>query len=100
MIISLEKAKQYCRIDGNDEDELLKILIENAKYYIEDAVDELNLENNKVKSKAELLAAILVSDWYDNRSYMYSKSESPNRRHGVQSLILQIKALSLGDEDV
>lgn len=100
MIISLEKAKQFCRIDGNDEDELLEMLILNAEHYIDDAVDVLDLSNSKVRSKAELLSAVLVSDWYDNRSYMYSKKESPDRRHTVQSLILQLKALSLGDENV
>lgn len=95
MLVTLEEARMYCRLDSDIEDEFLELLIKNAEYYIEDTVDYLNLENEKIRTKAKLLAQVLISDWYENRSYMYDKRESPDVRYTVRSLVMQLQSLSL-----
>ena len=63
-MLTLEQAKLYCRIDNQEEDELIKTLIEVADEYIKTACGEYDTEN----PKAELCQRILVNHWYENRT--------------------------------
>lgn len=97
-MIALDLVKQYLRIDGNYEDELLEFLIDNAEYYIEDTIENLDLDNDKVAKKAQLMALVLISDWYENREYVNIGKVSNDIRYTIMSLRDQIQAISLGDE--
>lgn len=88
-LITLEEVKEYVRIDGEDEDNTLKLLIKNAELYIEDASISIEKMSDRTKEKAKLLALILISDWYDNRSYNMKTSEKA--RYTIRSLLTQIQ---------
>ncbi|MHB9945619.1 DNA packaging protein [Clostridium botulinum] len=89
MIVTLEEVKMYCRIDDDEEDFLLELLIKNAEDYIEDAVKPISNMSDKLKEKSKLLALVLISDWYDNRSLNMKTSEKV--RYSITSLLNQMK---------
>ena len=89
MLVTLEEVKEYVRIDSDEEDNTLSLLIKNAEFYIEDAIIPIEQMSNRKKEKAKLLALVLVSDWYDNRSYNMKTSEKA--RYSITSLLNQMK---------
>ncbi|MCD3351267.1 phage gp6-like head-tail connector protein [Clostridium botulinum D/C] len=96
MLVTVEEVKQYLKLDDyEEEDTLIKLLIENAEIYIEDAVCDINKMSEKSKKKAKLLALVLVSDLYENRSLNINATKnvsvSEKIRYTVQSMILQLK---------
>ncbi|CDF99855.1 head-tail connector protein [Avibacterium paragallinarum] len=78
MDITLDEIKLQCRIDGNEEDELLKVFLRSAKAMIENHTNrklfsELPIDNapdNALEVGADLKIAILmlVAYLYENRS--------------------------------
>ncbi|KHO32070.1 hypothetical protein OR62_13890 [Clostridium tetani] len=88
-LITLEEVKEYCRIDTEEEDNILKLLLRNAELYIEDSSIAISEMSDRTKEKAKLLALVLISDWYDNRSYNMKTSEKA--RYTVRSLLTQIQ---------
>ncbi|MHB9947330.1 DNA packaging protein [Clostridium botulinum] len=93
MIVTLEEVVQYVRLDSvedleEDEKNQLQLLIKNAEFYIEDASISISGMSDRTKEKAKLLALVLISDWYDNRSYNMKTSEKA--RDIVRSLLTQI----------
>lgn len=96
MLITLEEVKEYLKLDDyNEEDNLLKLLIENAELYVEDATRPIEQMGEKSKKKARLLALVLVSDFYENRSLNMNTTKnmsvSEKVRYIVQSMILQLQ---------
>ncbi len=89
MIVTLEEVKMYCRIDDDEEDFLLELLIKNAEAYIEDSIKPISHMSNKLMDKAKLISLILISDWYDNRSLNMKTSEKT--RYSITSLLNQMK---------
>lgn len=90
MLITLEEVKEYVRIDSEEEeDNILKLLIKNAEIYIEDASISIEKMTERTKEKAKLLALVLISDWYDNRSYNMKTSEKA--RYTINSLLTQLQ---------
>lgn len=87
----LKKSKDYLRIDGDFEDEHLKLLISAAEQY---------LNKTGVKSGDSdlytLAVMMLVTHWYENREQVVGNV--PNAlAMGLQSIILQLKAGDLND---
>lgn len=68
MILELEEAKEWLRIDGSDEDLLLTTIMEIAQ----EKIDEFGV-NASSKKKSKLLFLILVTDMYENRMLGISK---------------------------
>ena len=94
MIVTLEEAKAYLRVDFNDDDVLITSLISAADEYLKAAISE----TYDVKSeRARTLALIVVGDLYDNREL--SEKVSGNTRRLVQSFALQLR-LESGDYTV
>lgn len=90
MLLNKAEVVEFLKLDEDDEqDSVINLLIKNAQYYIEDASCSIEKMNERTKEKAKLLALVLVSDWYDNRSYNMKTSEKA--RFTVQSLLAQIK---------
>lgn len=96
MLVSLEEVKEYLKLDDYDEeDNLINLLIQNAEIYIEDAVRPIEEMGEKSKAKAKLLALVLISDFYENRSFNTnlgkSTGVSEKVRYTVQSMIFQLQ---------
>ncbi len=73
-MLSLKEAKEFCRIDNDDEDTLIKTLINTADSYIAEACGE---NYNKDSEKAKLCQAML-----GNKKAL---------RYSVESLMLQLR---------
>ena len=68
MMISMEEAKNYLRIDYNEDDKLIQNLIDTAKKLCMDVgrMDEKTLELNKETSRQAMLYTIAYL--YENRN--------------------------------
>lgn len=94
MLITLEDVVSYVHLDSveeleKDEKNTLNLLIKNAEFYIEDATRPIEKMSDRTKEKAKLLALVLISDWYDNRSLNMKVSEKA--RYSITSLLNQMK---------
>ncbi|MBQ6976321.1 MAG: phage gp6-like head-tail connector protein [Selenomonadaceae bacterium] len=65
-MLTLEKAKNFLRIDTDDEDALIQSLIDSAVAYIEDTTGMT--AENQTSPLVETLQAFLVANWYENRA--------------------------------
>ncbi|MED2492498.1 head-tail connector protein, partial [Bacillus thuringiensis] len=64
MVLTLEEAKKYLRVDGDEEDDLITSFVEAAEIYIKNATSK----NVDLKSElAKLAARILIAHWHENR---------------------------------
>ncbi|EGT0683795.1 phage gp6-like head-tail connector protein [Clostridium perfringens] len=82
-LLQLSEIKNFLKIDFDDDDEYLNLLIGVAKEYIIDALGKFN--ENRYKQKYLLL--ILIKDMYENREFIVK--ENSNVRYIVRSIILQ-----------
>ena len=86
MIVTLEEAKSYLRVDFNDDDALITSLITTADEYLKAAI---NPTYDATSGRAKTLALIVVGDLYDNREL--SEKVSGNTRRLVQNFALQLR---------
>jgi len=85
MVVSLDEAKLYLRVDSADEDALISTLIEASEEYLRNATGREFDEGNRL---AKLFCLALVTDWYENRQYTGRPSE--NVRPILTSILAQL----------
>lgn len=86
--MDLEDIKNYLRIDGDEEDGLLRTMIDAGKEFIRSAVGEYD----DTDSTAQVLLAVVVQNMYDNRELMQSEQQVKKRiEYTFQSMILQLR---------
>ena len=76
--MDLEDIKNYLRIDGDEEDGLLRTMIDAGKEFIRSAVGEYD----DTDSTAQVLLAAVVQNMYDNRELMQSEQQVKKRIDG------------------
>lgn len=88
-ILTLEEAKNYLRIDYNEDDTLLQSLMIVAIDYLRDAINDFDKKATKEKfiKRSKILACVLVQDWYDNRE----QKESKDLSYTARSLLTQLQ---------
>lgn len=86
MVIDIECVKGYLRIDFDDDDEYIKLLIEVAKEYIDDAVGEYNEEN----ARHNLILLNIISSLYENRSFT-NKNQSEKVSYSIKNMLMQLQ---------
>lgn len=94
-LVSLEDAKLWLRVDGDEEDALIQLLIDAAEQYLHDATGRRWTAATRT---AKICALALVAEWYENRD----QTGEPNRtvRPAIQSMILQLQYTPEdGDDD-
>lgn len=64
-MLTLEKAKDFLRVDTDYQDALIQSLIDAAVAYIEDTTGMT--AENQTSPIVETLQAFLVANWYENR---------------------------------
>ncbi|ABA42698.1 putative DNA packaging protein [Bacillus phage Gamma isolate d'Herelle] len=94
MLVTLEEAKEWIRVDGDD-DPTITMLIKAAELYIYKATGKTFTQTNE---DAKLLCLFLVADWYGNRLLVGEKA-SEKIRTIVQSMILQLQYASEPQEE-
>jgi uncharacterized phage protein (predicted DNA packaging) len=93
MIISLDEAKLFLRIDSNDDDDLINDLIAGAELYLTGATgktfdDNILYDTNPL---AKLYCKILVVDWYENRTLSQETRVSDKVRYTLQTIMMQLQ---------
>jgi uncharacterized phage protein (predicted DNA packaging) len=85
LIITVEEAKNWLRVDGAEEDTLIQILISAAEDYLYNATGNVFDSKNEL---AKLFCFVLVTDWYENRDMIGKASEKI--RLSVDSMLSQL----------
>lgn len=81
----LEECKKYSRIDYEDDDDILRIMIETVIEEMKELIPGFEEEN--ISPRQRLLVLISVKDLYDNRE-KYEKGEK-GTRNAVSSMLLK-----------
>lgn len=85
MVLKLEEAKGYLRVDGDEEDMLITSFIEASEIYIKNATSK----NVDLKSElAKLAARILIAHWYENREAV---GKAEQLAFSLQSILVQLQ---------
>ena len=94
MLISLKEAKEYLRVDGDEEDTLITSLIAAAEVYLKNATGKNFESTNEL---ARLFCLVLVVDWYENRTYIAGKV-GDGVRPVIESILAQLNYCYEGGE--
>jgi uncharacterized phage protein (predicted DNA packaging) len=87
MIIELEEAKTFAKIDYDEENEIVQLLIDVASEGLKNATGILFDSTNNL---ARLYCLVMVKDLYDNREMTVEKA-SNKIRYTIQSIMTQLK---------
>ena len=93
--MNLEVIKDYLKIDFDEDDGVLEMLLGSARKYLIAAVGCESLDETDERVKIALLA--LISDWYEHREYV--GDSSPKVRYTIRSIVLQLQCEQEADED-
>ena len=88
--VDLETAKGFLRVDFDDDDDLINLLIEVATEYITAAVGSCDYEES---ARVRLLAMVIITELYETRS-MTTDKMSQKTQHTIRSIIAQLQAES------
>ncbi|PHG55647.1 head-tail connector protein [Bacillus toyonensis] len=85
MVLTVEEAKKYLRVDGDEEDDLITSFVEAAEIYIKNATSK----HVDVKSElAKLAARILIAHWHENREAV---GKAEQLAFSLQSILVQLQ---------
>lgn len=101
MILTLDEAKNYLRIDLDEDDALLQTLIAAAEGYLKNATGkdypDLDEDGNKMEYELEkIYLNLLIAYWYENRTAAATnksfKGNVPDEfTYITRSLLLQLQ---------
>lgn len=90
--MDLTTVKQYLRVDGDEEDSMILLMMDAAERFIISAVGSFD----ETKATAKMLYLAAVQDMYDNRQLVAVNSNgygvSQYFRNMVSSIVLQLQA--------
>lgn len=86
-MIDLQEAKDWLRVDHDEDDNLIKSLIYSAEQYLKNATGkEFSSENQLAKQ----FCLFLIADWYDNRQFTGEKV-GEKVKYILQSMLAQLQ---------
>jgi uncharacterized phage protein (predicted DNA packaging) len=97
----LEVIKEYLRIDGDEENTFLSLLLVSAKTYLKNAgvsePSDLTVPTTGDDPNAlyKLVLMMMITHWYENRMVVTAATARAGQApipYGVESIILQLKA--------
>lgn len=91
----IEELKEYIRIDGNEEDDILSSFLKSAKQYLLNAGVKEDTENSLYK----LAIKMLVCKWYENRNTIDPTSGN-TQAFALNSIITQLKCSQVNKEGI
>ena len=93
--MTLAEMKSYLKVDFDDDDNFITLLMDVAREYIIDAIGECNEEIARVK----LLMRVIVAELYEKRSMTFDiNSTNEKVQYVIRSIIKQL-SFSFGDDD-
>ncbi|GAE27023.1 phage-related protein [Halalkalibacter wakoensis JCM 9140] len=92
--MNLPEVKEWLRIDGNDEDSTLDMLIGASQDFLRNSTGYEYEESNNL---AKMYCLVLITDWYENRELIGEKP-SDKIRLTIQSIATQLKYSYGGDD--
>ena len=94
--MTIYDVKNYIRVDGDADNELIEALMSAAESYMEGAVDNYALKYASAganwQAKADLAKKLLIADWYEHREAV-ERPVSPSIRLLLTQLQLEGGAL-------
>jgi len=91
MILTLEEAKSFLRVDFTDDDNYITELIQTAEDYLSDSIDDysIKISNEKFKRKARLCTLVLIQECYDNK--MFITKDNEKIRYIISGFVMQMQ---------
>ena len=89
-----ELAKKHLKVDFDDDDGYIRLLIMAAAEYIDDAVDFAERSDPANANRLLLLLLVIVADMYEHRSMSFEPAGKV--QYTIRSIISQLQA---GDDD-
>ena len=97
-MIEIDFVKNYLKVDFTEDDELIKMLIEISKSYIETEIGKQLTDFEELPKQIELAMLLLISYWYEERTAMSvvkNKTLSTEVKYGVSSILNPFKIRQL-----
>lgn len=98
-MLTLDEVKNYLRVDFEEDDSLIMLLIEASKNYIRTELQiELEERFEVMPPELSLAMLLLISYWYDERTAMVNvknRTLSTEVKYGVASILNPFKQRQL-----
>ena len=88
--MDIDAVKEYLRIDDDADDMTIELMMNAAKEYIK--CDEKN-------PKTQMLFMLIIQDLYENRVLTVKEADKQRLTHVVGSMVLQLQASQLEEEN-
>lgn len=89
--MELSYVKTFLKVDFNDDDEYISLLIDVAREYVVDAIGKCDENIARVK----LLMLVIITEMYENRSFTVDTANQ-KAQYTIRSIINQLQN---GDDD-
>jgi uncharacterized phage protein (predicted DNA packaging) len=86
--MTLDEAKTYLRVDGNEDNALIESLIASSAAYLTNAGAQ---DDGNLYKLAQLM---LISHWYENRE---PEGKADKLAYGLSGIILQLQLAEVPD---
>lgn len=92
-MMTLAEMKSYLKVDYNDDDNEITLMMNVAREYITDAIGECD----ETIARVQLLMRVIVGELYEKRSMTFDMNSTNEKvQYVIRSIINQ---LSFGDDD-
>jgi len=92
-MMTLTEMKSYLKVDFNDDDNEITLMMNVAREYITDAIGECD----ETIARVQLLMRVIVGELYEKRSMTFDMNSTNQKvQYVIRSIINQ---LSFGDDD-
>jgi len=92
-MITLEEAKAWLKIDYDDEDADIQVLIDGAIAYLKNATGNTYDNTNAL---ARIYGRVLIMEWFENREMMQANKTNDKVRFTLQSIMMQLQYSTVG----
>ena len=91
--MDIDLVKKFLKVDYDDDNDYIELLINAAKEYVIDALGKCNEDIARVR----LLELVIISDMYEKRSLSFNAATTnTNVQYAIRSIINQ---LQFGDDE-
>lgn len=96
-LVSLDEAKNYLRVDIDEDDSLISMMLQSAEQHLKNATGYTYEDTEKQYAQEKLYILLLVGYWYENRSAganarSFNGGKIPDEfTYATRSLLLQLQ---------